>query len=317
MLTANILHDNVAAHYLYSTCITRNPETPEPPVHLFNSSIMNTPDFVSYRDALDIVFATRNKTYGAYQLRRSYPAYLGKAFGLGLLLIALFLSLPHLLSALSGVLPKEQPVNVLVELSPPRDIDPMTPPPVPPPPPPTPPPPVRATVRYVPPVILEDQQVQEEPPKTAVDELDKSRDIGANDQEGDKDARPSDIPVELKTGIVESAPPPPEEKSYEMFDLNKPPTFPGGEKEMLRFLAENIKYPALARENNIQGNVTLSFIVGKDGTVSELEILKDIGGGCGKEAIRVVQTMPKWSAGEANGHPVKVRFRLPVRFRLE
>jgi protein TonB len=164
---------------------------------------------------------------------------------------------------------------------------------------------------------MEDKQVQEEPPKTAVDELDKTKDIGATDQDGDKDAPPTDIPDEIKPGIIESAPPPPEEKPYEMFDLNKPPTFPGGEKEMLRFLAENIKYPPLARENNIQGNVALSFIVGKDGTVSGLEILKDIGGGCGKEAIRVVQTMPKWSPGEANGHPVKVRFTLPVRFRLE
>jgi len=277
---------------------------------------MNTPDFVSHRDALDIVFATRNKAYGAYQLRRSYPNYLGKAFGLGLLLIAIFLALPHLLSALSGVLPEEPEVNVTAVLGPPPDIDLATPPP-PPAPPPTPPPPVRATVRYVPPVIMEDQDVQEEPPKVAVDELDKIKEIGATDREGEENAPPSDIPDDIKTGIIESVPPPPEEKPYEMFDLNKPPTFPGGEKEMLRFLAQNIKYPAPARENNIQGNVTLSFIVGKDGAVSELEILKDIGGGCGKEAIRVVQTMPNWSPGEANGHPVKVRFRLPVRFRLE
>ncbi|MCB0533188.1 MAG: energy transducer TonB [Lewinellaceae bacterium] len=73
----------------------------------------------------------------------------------------------------------------------------------------------------------------------------------------------------------------------------------------------------MARENNIQGVVALTFVVDKDGRVREVNVLKDIGGSCGKEALRVVETMPRWLPGEANGHPVKVRFTLPVRFRLE
>ena len=108
-----------------------------------------------------------------------------------------------------------------------------------------------------------------------------------------------------------------EEKEYQIFDIQKPPSFPGGERELLKYLAENIKYPPLARENNIQGSVALSFVIQKDGSVSDVSVLKDIGGGCGKEAVRVVNGMPKWSPGEANGHPVKVRYTLPVRFKLE
>ena len=102
-----------------------------------------------------------------------------------------------------------------------------------------------------------------------------------------------------------------------MVGVQKPPTFPGGEHDLLKFLAENIHYPELARENNIAGNVALTFVINKDGSVTDAQILKDIGGGCGKEALRVVGLMPRWSPGEANSHPVKVRFALPVRFRLD
>jgi protein TonB len=107
-----------------------------------------------------------------------------------------------------------------------------------------------------------------------------------------------------------------EEKTYEMFDIQKPPSFPGGEQQLLKYLSENIQYPALARENNIQGTVVLTFVVGKNGNVTDVQIVKDVGGGTGKEAVRVVKAMPKWNPGEANGHPVKVRFTLPVRFKL-
>ena len=82
-----------------------------------------------------------------------------------------------------------------------------------------------------------------------------------------------------------------EEKEYQIFDIQKPPSFPGGERELLKYLAENIKYPPLARENNIQGSVALSFVIQKDGSVSDVSVLKDIGGGCGKEAERLIGIM--------------------------
>jgi protein TonB len=171
-------------------------------------------------------------------------------------------------------------------------------------------------VKFVPPVIKKDEEVQEEKPPAVEELINKDEDISSKTEKGNDDAPPTidENPSELQ--VVEE-PKVVEEKTYEMFDIQKPPSFPGGEKELLKYLSENIKYPPLARENNIQGTVALTFVVGKNGQVSDVQILKDIGGGCGKEAVRVVQSMPKWIPGEANGNPVKVRFTLPVRFRLE
>jgi protein TonB len=267
-------------------------------------------------DMLDIIFANRNKSYGAYQLRRDYPRYLGRAMVFGLLLIAFMFAFPYILSAVRDLVPKEKPVDVVAELGPPPDIDPNNPPPPPPPPPPTPPPPTRSTVKFVPPVIKKDIEVQEEEQKTVEELIDKKEDIGNEDKKGNDEAAPTieENPSELQ--VIEE-PKVVEEKTYEMFDIQKPPSFPGGEAELMKFLNKNIEYPALAKENNIQGVVALTFVVNKDGSVSDVAVVKEIGGGCGKEAVRVVKAMPKWSAGEANGHPVKVRFTLPVRFRLD
>jgi len=276
---------------------------------------MATQQFVSPRDALDIVFAHRNRIYGAYQLRRAYPRYLGRALGIGLLLIGLGLALPQILNALNSKFTKLAYVDMEREIGPPRDVDPdFTPPP--PPPLPTPPPPVRAMERFVPPAVMPDDEVTKELPTAQELLVETNAEIGSKNRESEGDAPPSlgevsDFPPGIET------PPPPDEDEYNMITVEKPPTFPGGEQDLLKFLAENIQYPPLARENNIQGTVAISFVVGKDGRVSDVNILKDIGGGCGKEAERVVQSMPRWSPGEANGHAVKVRFTLPVRFRLQ
>ncbi len=264
---------------------------------------------------LDIIFANRNRTYGAYPIRREYPATMRRALGWGMLLIAFFIGLPHFLAALSAALPASEDKSTVYETGPARAIE------VPPPPPPvieTPPPPVRATMTYTPPLVVRDKDAPEDIPQNAPELLIISdKEVGKTNQEGDSDAPPTDVDVpDLKTVYVEDQPKV-EDKIYDNFTVQKPPTFPGGEKELLKFLAENIQYPALARENNIQGNVALTFVVNKDGQVSDITVLRDIGGGCGKEALRVMNSMPRWSPGEANGHPVKVRFTLPVRFRLE
>lgn len=274
-------------------------------------------DSGQFRDMLDIIFSNRNKAYGAYQLRRDYPKYLGRAFVFGLLLIGVALALPTIMKVVSSLKPEEKPIDVVAELGPPPDIDPNNPPPPPPPPPPTPPPPTRSTVKFVPPVIKKDEEVQEEKPPAVEELIDKKEDIGTEDKKGNDEVAPTvdENPSELE--VVEQPKIEPE-KTYELFDIQKPPSFPGGEKELFKYLSENIKYPALARENNLQGRVTLTFVVNKDGRISDVTILKDpVGGGCGKEAVRVVNEMPRWVPGEANGNPVKVRYTLPVMFRLE
>lgn len=99
--------------------------------------------------------------------------------------------------------------------------------------------------------------------------------------------------------------------------VEEDPEFPGGLEALGKYLSENIKYPALAKENNITGRVFVSFVVEKDGHVGNIKILRDIGGGCGAEAVRVVKAMPKWKPGKQRGKPVRSQFNLPVSFELQ
>ena len=94
------------------------------------------------------------------------------------------------------------------------------------------------------------------------------------------------------------------------------PQFPGGQIAMLQYLMKNIKYPEQAVKEGIQGRVTVSFIVEKDGRVSNVRLLRSVQPSLDKEAIRVVKSMPKWTPGKQNGKPVRVRFNLPVMFKL-
>ncbi len=94
------------------------------------------------------------------------------------------------------------------------------------------------------------------------------------------------------------------------------PEFPGGLEALMKYLKQNIKYPQLARENNITGRVFVTFVVEKDGSVTGVRVLRDIGGGCGQEAVRVVKSMPKWTPGKQRGKAVRVQYNLPVNFSL-
>jgi len=95
------------------------------------------------------------------------------------------------------------------------------------------------------------------------------------------------------------------------------PAFPGGESALNKYLYENIKYPQMAKESGIQGRVFVTFVVEKNGKVTDVKVLRGIGGGCDEEAIRVVKGMPSWSAGKQRGKPVRVQFNLPIKFTLQ
>lgn len=95
------------------------------------------------------------------------------------------------------------------------------------------------------------------------------------------------------------------------------PEFPGGLEALSKYLGENIHYPQLAKENNITGRVFVTFVVEKDGSVANVKVLRDIGGGCGAEAVRVVKAMPKWKPGKQRGKAVRTQFNLPVSFNLQ
>jgi protein TonB len=94
------------------------------------------------------------------------------------------------------------------------------------------------------------------------------------------------------------------------------PQFPGGDQAMMEYLKKNLRYPTVARENGVEGRVIVRFVVNEDGKVSDVVIMRDIGSGCGQEAVRVVSMMPKWIPGKQNGRAVKTFFTLPVTFRL-
>lgn len=109
----------------------------------------------------------------------------------------------------------------------------------------------------------------------------------------------------------------PDEDQYVFIVVEEMPGFPGGEEALMKFLAKNMRYPVLAKENGIQGRVYVNFIVNTDGSVSDVRVLKGIGGGCDEEAVRVVSMMPKWEPGRQRGIPTRVQYNLPVRFKLE
>lgn len=95
------------------------------------------------------------------------------------------------------------------------------------------------------------------------------------------------------------------------------PSFPGGEEALFKYLGQNIKYPQIAKEAGITGRVFVNFVIDKQGNVTDVKVLRGIGGGCDEEAVRVVKNMPKWSAGKQRGKPVKVSYNLPIKFSLK
>ncbi|MDR2084562.1 MAG: energy transducer TonB [Bacteroidales bacterium] len=99
--------------------------------------------------------------------------------------------------------------------------------------------------------------------------------------------------------------------------VEKQPEFPGGDAARLRYLRDNVKYPQMAKESGIQGTVWLQFVIEPDGSVSNVRVVRGIGGGCDEEAIRVIKNMPKWSPGEQRGRKVRVQFSMQVKFTLQ
>ncbi len=94
------------------------------------------------------------------------------------------------------------------------------------------------------------------------------------------------------------------------------PGFPGGEEARLKYLRDNLDYPVIARESGIQGTIYVTFVVERDGSITDVKVMRGIGGGCDEEAIRVVQKMPKWAPGQQRGKPVRVQFMMPIKFVL-
>ena len=263
-------------------------------------------------DVLDIVFSNRNKAYGAYFLRREYPMTMLKAFGAALLL--LLLAMLAAWSRGDGQNNNKDPKMEVVSVITTATVE--KPPVVEPPKPPKMEAPVeRPQVRVVPPRIVDNSDPDVKP--TDVNNLPPEAEVGKENKKGDPDAPPTIRQEDFDDGndLVEPQAKP-EDPAEPLTFVESMPTFPGGEAELLRYLASNIHYPSMAKENNIKGRVLLQFTVRKDGSLGDITILRDIGGGCGKEAARVLRAMPNWVPGVQNGDKVPVRIVLPVLFDL-
>jgi protein TonB len=132
------------------------------------------------------------------------------------------------------------------------------------------------------------------------------------DVEADQNTEVQEYVAPVKVAEEESA-----EEVQIFMVVESMPEYPGGEAALYAFLAENIKYPQMAKESGIQGRVFVTFVVERDGRVTDVRVLRGIGGGCDEEAIRVVQSMPKWTPGKQRGKSVRVQYNLPVKFTLQ
>jgi protein TonB len=258
----------------------------------------------------DIVFEHRNKAYGAYELRTHYTTNINRALLIGVSCFGLML-LTNFIFAREGE-KSEQIVSVdltaqdiveepLPELEKPKEIEP--------------PKPIEQvkTVAFLIPEVVEDTD-KETPPPTP-DEMENAI-ISNKTQDGiETNEIAAEPPTEVKSiekAIVELP-----EDNTPFTTVEVQPSFMGGNSEMYKFLGKNLKYPTAAQRANIQGKVFLSFIVEKDGSITDIETMKGIGFGCDEEAMRVVKLMPKWIAGKQNGRNVRVKFTIPVFFKLD
>lgn len=248
----------------------------------------------------DIVFEGRNQNYGAYVIRKGYSRTLILAVIATIIVVALMVYGPAIAEMLKGseVVEKAAPKKlVYTDLSAPPPIDKPKPPP-----PQIQLPKLQKVIKFVPPKVVKEEVVEEVP---TIEEI-KQNEVAAVEVEGDAQVVFEEPVAEV---VVED-----ENKIFMV--VEQQPEFEGGYEAMMNFIRKNMRYPASARRMGIDGTVYVSFVVGKDGVINDVKVLRGISADCDKEAVRVVQAMPPWKPGKQNGKPVFVRFNLPIKFKL-
>jgi protein TonB len=169
-------------------------------------------------------------------------------------------------------------------------------------PPPPPPPPKVDQVKFVKPVVAKTEEITEEPPK--VEEI-KDKKLGDETIKGDPDAELTVEPVgNGPSQVVEE-----DNNIYNTAGIEVKPDFPGGLDKFYKFIGKNFQTP---EEEGLSGKIFVTFVVEKDGSLTDIKVLRDIGYGTGKEAIRVLKSCPRWNPGEQNGKKVRVLYSLPI-----
>ena len=174
---------------------------------------------------------------------------------------------------------------------------------------------VKSSVKFTAPVIKKDDEVKEEDELKTQDEIMDSKvavgfaNVVGNDENGE---------VLKAKEVIATEPVKPKEEENKVFDVvEQMPSYPGGNGALMQYLSKNIKYPVVAEENGIQGRVICTFVVERDGSVTDVRVAKSVDPSLDKEAVRVVSSMPKWIPGKQNGSAVRVKYTLPVTFRLQ
>lgn len=247
---------------------------------------------------LEIVFEGRNKNYGAYDLRKSITKNTFKAFAIGSILFVVLVSIPTIMR----MIPDRQEETTLdqkitaVKLPPKKEKPKENLPP------PPPPPPKVDQVKFVKPVVAKADEVVEE--IAVVKDL-KDKNIGKETIKGDPDAELTVEPVGTGVAAVVEE----DNTVYNTAGIEVKPDFPGGMQKFYDFIGKNYQTP---EEEGLKGKVYVSFVVEKDGSLTDIKVLRDIGYGTGKEAERVLRKCPKWTPGEQNGKKVRCTYSLPI-----
>lgn len=271
---------------------------------------------------VDMVFAGKNKEYGAYQLRKGTSGRNIKSLLILVIAAALVggflawkvieqkqaeeqqaymeaMELARLQKQAEKEKKKPEKVQPKVEMK--KEI-----------------PVARETQKFTAPVIKKDELVKEENQVKQMDQLDAKVAVGTKDEEGVKDRTVEAVRSDIAVAAPPPAPAPKPEVSNKVFDVvEEMPSFPGGQAALMSFLSSNIKYPVVAQENGVQGRVIVGFVVERDGSITDVKVMRSVDPSLDREAQRVVRAMPRWKPGKQNGSAVRVKYTVPVVFRLQ
>ena len=264
----------------------------------------------------DLVFEGRNQAYGAYQLRKGTSKrniWSIIIVALAAVLLYLGLTLHHMAEAnrtventqaieLTNLETKKKEAKVEkkepIKVEPEKIVE-----------------KVKSSVKFTAPVIKKDELVKEED-EIKLDEIEKStKAIGALTVEGNDEV--GGEVLKIKEEIAAPEPPKPAEENNIHDFVEQMPSFPGGMGALMSWLSQNIKYPVIAAENGVEGRVTVQFVVEKDGSITDVKVAKSVDPLLDKEATRVIKSMPHWTPGRQNGSPVRVKYTVPVTFKLQ
>lgn len=174
---------------------------------------------------------------------------------------------------------------------------------------------VKSSIKFTAPVIKKDEDVKPDQEMKSQNDLSSTKTaIGAFNVQGNDEGGQ----VLKATQTIIKQEPPVHEEVNKVFDVvEQMPSFPGGNAALMAYLSNNVKYPVVAQENGVQGRVVVSFVVERDGSITDVTVVRSVDPSLDREAQRVVRSMPHWNPGKQNGSAVRVKYNVPVSFRLQ